>query len=148
LKACKEIHRLLEKIYCETGFDLREYKDSTLTRRIARRLFARGAETYDHYARILDKDPDEYARLFNDLTINVTRFFRDPVPFKALEQMVIPALTHGLSKNIRVWSAGCASGQEPYSIGILLMKMIGPEIHSRDMRRFNKAVKLAVRPQD
>ena len=124
---------LLEKIYRERGFDFREYKEGTLTRRIGRRLRARGAETYAHYACILDKDPGEYSRLFNDLTINVTSFFRDQAAFKVLEESVIPALARKRAGNIRIWSAGCASGEEPYSIAILLMEMLGSEISSRDI---------------
>ncbi len=127
------MENILEKIYQERGFDFREYRESTLTRRIGRRLRARGAETYTRYARILDKDPGEYGKLFNDLTINVTSFFRDPLPFKALEEMVIPALTRRRDRNLRIWSAGCASGEEPYSIGILLMEMLRSEISSRDI---------------
>jgi chemotaxis methyl-accepting protein methylase len=127
------MENILEKIYQERGFDFREYRESTLTRRLGRRLRARGAETYAHYACILDKDPGEYNKLFNDLTINVTSFFRDQAAFKVLEESVIPALARKKARDIRICSAGCASGEEPYSIAILLMEMLGSEISTRDI---------------
>lgn len=128
-----EIQGLLNKIYRERGFDFREYRESTLTRRLGRRLRARGAETYTDYAGILDKDPGEYDKLINDLLINVTSFFRDQAAFTVLEGLVIPALARSRAKSIRIWSAGCASGEEPYSIAMLLMEILGSEITSRDI---------------
>lgn len=70
-----DLHRLLDKIYRERGFDFREYRETTLTRRLSRRLRARGVHTYADYACMLDQDPTEYDTLFDDLTINVTAFF-------------------------------------------------------------------------
>jgi len=94
----KELQYLLEKVYRERGFDFREYKESTLTRRLGRRLHARSAETYADYARVLDQDPTEYDKLFNDLTINVTSFFRDDVAFKALEEVDTNSEPNGLPR--------------------------------------------------
>jgi len=85
----RELQCLLEKVYDERGFDFREYRESTLTRRISWRLRARGVQTYADYSRVLDKDPGEYERLFDDLTINVNSFFRDEVSFHALEAVVL-----------------------------------------------------------
>ncbi len=142
----KELQCLLEKVYRERGFDFREYKESTLTRRLARRLHARGAETYADYARVLDQDPAEYDKLFDDLTINVTSFFRDDVAFKALEEIVLPVLIGkqtgeprggGASAPphlrtpaplLRIWSAGCATGEEPYSIAMLLLETLDTRV--------------------
>ncbi len=124
----EKLQRLLEKVYRERGFDFREYKDTTLTRRLARRLRARGAETYATYAQVLDQDPAEYDRLFSDLTIKVTGFFRDDVAFHALEEVVLPALVSSQGKEIRIWSAGCATGEEPYSIAMLLLEILGEGI--------------------
>ena len=123
-----ELEWLMEKIYRERGFDFREYRKSTLTRRIGRRMRARSSKTYGEYADVLDKDPAEYDRLFNDLTINVTSFFRDQIAFKALEEVVIPALLDGEPKNIRIWSMGCATGEEPYSIAMLLLDILDGDI--------------------
>jgi chemotaxis methyl-accepting protein methylase len=118
---------LMEKVYRERGFDFRGYKQSTLTRRLGRRLRARGVQTYIDYARVLDNDQTEYDRLFMDLSINVTSFFRDEVAFKALEEVVLPALITKGEKNIRIWSAGCATGEEPYSLAMLLVETLGAE---------------------
>lgn len=125
----KELQCLLKKIYGERGFDFREYKEGTLTRRLGRRLRAQGVETYADYARVLDHDPAEYDKLFNDLTINVTGFFRDNVAFRALEEVVLPALTSRGVKPLRIWSAGCATGEEPYSIAMLMLERLDGDIH-------------------
>ena len=121
----KGLQCLLEKVYRERGFDFRGYKETTLTRRLARRLRARGAETYADYARVLDQDPAEYDKLFDDLTINVTSFFRDDVAFRALEKVVLPTLITSPPHPLRIWSAGCATGEEPYSIAMLLLETLG-----------------------
>ncbi|MDI6793711.1 MAG: hypothetical protein QME81_12750, partial [bacterium] len=109
----EDLDRLLEKIYQERGFDFREYKEGTLTRRLARRLWARGVKEYDDYARILDQYPDEYEMLFDDLTINVTSFFRDDFVFRALEEVVLPKL---IEKNTNNLSA--ASGRNQTNFGL------------------------------
>ena len=124
---------LMEKIYQERGFDFREYRKNTLIRRLGRRLKARGSKTYGEYADVLDKDPAEYDKLFNDLTINVTSFFRDQIAFKALEEVVIPELIDREEKNIRIWSTGCATGEEPYSIAMLLMELLNRNINKWDI---------------
>ena len=128
----EELQRLLEKIYRERDFDLRGYKESVLTRRLGRRLRARGVSTYASYSRFLDRDPAEYNRLFDDLTIRVSSFFRDDAAFQALGEVVLPVLLDRGANNIRIWSAGCATGKEPYSIAILLLEMLGEEIAPPD----------------
>jgi chemotaxis methyl-accepting protein methylase len=119
------LHGILEKVYHARGLDFRGYKETTITRRLSRRLRARGVKTYAEYARVLDQDPAEYDRLFNDLTIKVTDFFRDQVAFRALEEVAVPALTRDVTISIRIWSAGCSTGQEPYSIAMLLVELSG-----------------------
>jgi chemotaxis methyl-accepting protein methylase len=94
-EACGELQNLLEKIYRELGFDFRGYKETTLTRR----LRARGAQTYADYARVLDQDATEYGKLFSDLTINVTSFFRDAAAFEALERVLYAANSFGLPRH-------------------------------------------------
>jgi len=123
----KGLISLMEKIYLERGFDFRGYKKSTLSRRLGRRLRARGVHTYADYTRVLDNDQTEYDRLFNDLTINVTSFFRDVVAFNSLEASVLPDFARKAEKNIRIWSAGCSTGEEPYSIAMLLLETFGEE---------------------
>jgi len=109
---------LTQKISRERGMSCGSYKDKCLKRRIAVRMRARGVHTYDDYARLLDRDAREYQDLLDALTINVTKFFRNPETWTVLR----PYLRE-LAKTrpqLRVWSAGCASGEEPYTIAILL----------------------------
>jgi len=112
--------------------DLSQYKENCLKRRIDVRLRATGAQTYPEYMTVLKRDPSEYDRLLDDLTINVTQFFRDTETFKAIKNDVIPKIISVKKKQnkkiIRVWSAGCATGQEPYSIGILFNEVLGRKI--------------------
>ncbi len=110
---------LIAKIARERGFECASYKEKCLRRRIAVRMRARGIHGYADYARLLDGDPREYDRLLDALTINVTKFFRNWETFAAIERQVVPALFARDEPRLRVWSAGCASGEEPYSLAIL-----------------------------
>jgi chemotaxis methyl-accepting protein methylase len=80
---------------------------------------ARGVHTYADYARVLDTDPAEYDRLVDALTINVTKLFRNWDVYASMLKSVVPALFHREQPTIRVWSAGCSSGEEPYSLAVL-----------------------------
>lgn len=113
LALCKKIER-------EKGFRCGSYKDTCLRRRISVRMRARSAATYAEYAGVLDTDGAEYERLIQTLTINVTRFFRNPEAFACIAARVIPVLWQTRSPLIRVWSAGCATGEEAYSLAVLL----------------------------
>ncbi|HHT9107031.1 MAG TPA: CheR family methyltransferase [Candidatus Wunengus sp. YC63] len=124
---------LLSKIYEERGFDFRQYNTNMLERRLARRLSTTGAKTYQEYARVLDVDSSEYEKLFDGLTINVSHFFRDPLVFELLYKVVLPEMIaykaqHG-DTYIRTWSAGCAQGEEPYSVAILLTELLGEQLN-------------------
>jgi chemotaxis protein methyltransferase CheR len=110
---------LTRKISVERGFGCASYKEKCLRRRIAVRMRARGVHTYDEYARVLDRDESEYDRLLDALTINVTKLFRNWDAFAAMATHVVPELWKRESPSIRVWSAGCSSGDEPYSLGVL-----------------------------
>jgi len=110
---------LTRKISRDRGFGCASYKEKCLQRRIAVRMRARGVHTYTEYARILDTDDAEYDRLLDALTINVTKLFRNWEAYAALAATVVPDLWHREAPSIRVWSAGCSSGDEPYSLGIL-----------------------------
>jgi chemotaxis protein methyltransferase CheR len=104
----------------QRGVDLRQYKTSFLRRRVEMRMREKGLGTYAHYAALLDKRAEEYGMLFNALSINVTEFFRDPKVFDSFSKYVLPALLEShRGRTIRVWSAGCATGEEAYSIAIL-----------------------------
>ena len=117
-----EFGALMDKITRDSGFQCSSYKDKCLRRRIAVRMRAKGALSCTEYAGVLDSDPHEYERLIRALTINVTKFFRNWDTYAAIEQKVVPALWARSEREIRVWSAGCASGEEPYSVGILVHK--------------------------
>lgn len=110
---------LTRKISSERGFGCASYKEKCLRRRIAVRMRARGVHTYTDYAHILDNDATEYERLLDALTINVTKLFRNWEAYSALATQVVPTLWQRQTPAIRVWSAGCSSGDEPYSLAIL-----------------------------
>jgi chemotaxis methyl-accepting protein methylase len=114
----EEFDALTAKITRERGFGCASYKDKCLKRRIAVRMRARGVHTYRDYARVLDADAHEYDRLLDALTINVTRFFRNPEAWDAVDAMV-PALLTAAKEPLRVWSAGCASGEETYTLAMI-----------------------------
>ena len=114
---------LTDKISRARGVSCESYKDRCLKRRIAVRMRARGVHTYDEYARLLDADAREYQELLDALTINVTKFFRNPETWNALRPYLA---TLGRTRpELRVWSAGCASGEEPYTIAVLLLETLG-----------------------
>ncbi|EGV19644.1 chemotaxis protein CheB [Thiocapsa marina] len=106
----------------QTGHDFSQYKPSTIQRRIERRMAVHQIATLDDYVQYLRQMPAESDALFRDLLIGVTSFFRDPDAFAVLEHEVIPKLFAGKSAEvaIRVWSVGCSTGEEAYSLAILL----------------------------
>jgi len=107
-----------------TGHDFSQYKPSTINRRLERRLAVHQIETMADYARYLQQTPAEVEALFSDLLIGVTSFFRDPKSFKALEKKIIPKLftDRSVSDTVRIWSQGCSTGEEAYSLAILLQE--------------------------
>jgi len=114
-----EFADLTAKIARDRGFGCASYKEKCLRRRIAVRMRARGVHTYSDYARILDDDAAEYDRLLDALTINVTKLFRNWDAYASMASNVVPELWSRQTPEIRVWSAGCSSGDEPYSLAIL-----------------------------
>jgi len=114
-----DLSTLTRKITVERGFGCASYKEKCLSRRIAVRMRARGVHTYADYARLLDADTAEYEKLLDALTINVTKLFRNWETYRALGTTVIPELWSRETPSLRVWSAGCSSGQEAYSIAVL-----------------------------
>ena len=116
------INKILMQLRSATGHDFSQYKKSTIGRRIERRMSMHNIDSLDIYARYLKEHPGEVSRLFKELLINVTNFFRDPEAFDALRSEVLPQLFKGKPESyvFRVWVAGCATGEEAYSIAILL----------------------------
>ena len=125
-----EAENALKKIFTllriQTDHDFSQYKPSTIHRRIERRMAVHQIETIDRYVRYLQKNPIEVEALFHEFIIGVTNFFRDPEAFKALEERVIPKLFSNkpAGTTIRVWVPGCSTGEEAYSIAILLQERL------------------------
>lgn len=121
--ALKKIFVLLR---AQTGHDFSLYKPSTINRRIERRMAVQQIDTIDSYIKFLQQTPKEVEALFRDLLIGVTNFFRDPDAFRALEEQIIPKLFADKPAGgvIRIWSTGCSTGEEAYSIAILMQEHI------------------------
>ena len=119
--ALKKIFVLLR---AQVGHDFSQYKPSTIHRRIDRRLAVHQIASIDDYVKYLQQTPAEVEALFRDMLIGVTNFFRDPEAFAALEELVIPQLFVGKppGSTLRVWTTGCSTGDEAYSIAILLVE--------------------------
>ena len=108
----------------QTGCDFRCYKKSTILRRIERRMGLHRISDVAEYNTLLSRDAHEVSELFKDLLINVTSFFRDAETFEELRQKAIRPLVEARQADepLRVWVPGCASGEEAYSLAILLME--------------------------
>jgi chemotaxis protein methyltransferase CheR len=111
---------LTRKISREAGLSLDAYKDKCLRRRIAVRMRACGVHSYSDYQVLLDHDPEEYERLKDAITINVTRFYRNAETWDLLRGNLIQEVCAADYGEIRVWSAGCSSGEEPYTLAMLI----------------------------
>ncbi|MEU4508563.1 CheR family methyltransferase [Nonomuraea wenchangensis] len=120
----RELDDLLLLLKETRGFDFTGYKRNTLVRRIARRLEALKLDAYGEYRDYLELHPEEYTRLFDSLLINVTSFFRDAAAWQRLRESVLPTLMEH-DQPIRVWSAGCATGEEAYTIAMVLAEELG-----------------------
>lgn len=116
---------LLEKIHKERGWDFRDYKKTSLSRRISKRLAALDIRSYRDYMSHLDSDRAEYDRLFSGITIKVSEFFREPEVFEKLCAMLTPEFAG--AKGLKAWCCGCAYGEEAYSLAITLSECFGKE---------------------
>ncbi len=110
------------------GIDFSLYREGTIKRRLARRMAATACDNYSDYFYCLEKDPEEYGRLFRDLTIKVSRFFRNHPVFEILLDKIFPDIMSAKeSKNdntLRIWCAGCSFGEEVYSVAITLVEYL------------------------
>ena len=122
LDAPEPIQKILILLRNRTGHDLSAYKPTTIKRRIARRMNIHQIKNSDNYVQFLQENPIELDKLFKELLINVTNFFRDADAFESLGGVALPKLFEGKPDNyeLRVWVAGCSSGEEAYSIAILI----------------------------
>jgi two-component system CheB/CheR fusion protein len=118
------LRQILTLVRRQTGQDFARYKRSTVLRRVLRRVQIHQLPDLSAYARFLQANAAEVAALYQNLLISVTNFFRDPAVFARLEQVVIPQLFTGKgpSDQVRVWVAGCATGEEAYSLAMLLLE--------------------------
>jgi len=117
-----ELRALKQQIQSTVGFYCEGYKEKCLRRRIAVRMRARGVHTYAQYAKLLASDAAEYSLLVDTLTINVSKFYRNPEVWEMLSRHVLPELVERPDPEIRIWSAGSASGEEAYSAAIMVQE--------------------------
>ncbi|MDP2688523.1 MAG: protein-glutamate O-methyltransferase CheR [Deltaproteobacteria bacterium] len=120
-----DISTLLEKIYSDRGWDFRDYKKTSLSRRIFKRLAAHRVSSYRDYCDVLESDPAEYSTLFSNITIKVSEFFREKEVFETLCETVKSSFAPG--EHIKAWCCACAHGEEAYSLAILLERCLTPE---------------------
>lgn len=113
------LDRILQTLSEKRGLNSKDYRRTYIERRIEARFFAVGVQDILGYEKILPNRADEWDKLFDTLTINVSEFFRDPTIWEYFSRELLPPLFR-LNRKARIWSAGCASGEEPYSIAILL----------------------------
>src|SRR5215470_19777472 len=127
---------LVRRLAEERGIDLRGYKVTTLERRVRRRMQQVGINSYDEYLHYIGRDPTETAKLLDTVLINVTRFFRDMQAWDTLGEHVLPVMFKNRppGSSFRVWCAGCATGEEPYSVAILLCELLGPRVKEYEIK--------------
>jgi len=127
--ADRDLEVLLDYLRRSRGFDFTGYKRTSLSRRIERRIQDVGADGYLGYLDHLEVDPDEFTQLFNTILLNVTSFFRDPPAWDYLRAEVLPRLVAQKDDDepFRIWSAGCASGEEAYTLAMVAAEALGPE---------------------
>jgi two-component system CheB/CheR fusion protein len=133
------LRSFLEQLRERSGIDFANYKTPTIMRRLQRRLAATGAPDLEGYVRYLQRHPDEYQRLVSSFLIKVTEFFRDPELFKHLREHLLPELIAQARKHdnvLRLWSAGCSTGEESYSLAILVAEALGEELPDFSVRVF------------
>ncbi len=135
----REFDALLDLIRERSGIDFSTYKTATIIRRLRGRMGATGHSSLASYRKLLETDGEEYARLISSLLIKVTEFFRDPKVFNHLRDETLPLLIDEARKNgrqLRVWSAGCSTGEEAFSLAITLAESIGEDAEPVDVRVF------------
>jgi two-component system CheB/CheR fusion protein len=121
------LNALLEFVKTSRGFDFTGYKRSSIQRRVAKRMNDVGVDSYEDYIDHLELHSEEFVELFNTLLINVTSFFRDPQTWEHLSEEVIPELLQARADDapLRIWCAGCASGEEAYTVAMVFARVLG-----------------------
>ncbi|WP_292466684.1 chemotaxis protein CheB [Methanolobus sp.] len=145
---------IFNELLVQTGHDFSQYKQKTLDRRIRRRMVVNNIKRMEGYAHYLQQKPEEVQALFRDILINVTNFFRNPRVFEVLQEKVVPKLFEDRfpGTEVRIWVVGCSTGEEAYSIGILIhehmikskqnikIQIFATDIDSRTIERARKGV--------
>ncbi|MBA2300449.1 MAG: PAS domain S-box protein, partial [Chloroflexi bacterium] len=134
-----EFAALLDRIRERSGIDFSTYKTATIVRRLRGRMTATGHPTLGAYAKQLENDGEEYARLISSLLIKVTEFFRDPKVFDHLRTQTLPKLIEEArleGRELRLWSAGCSTGEEAYSLAIAVSEALSIDTKAIDVRVF------------
>ncbi|HVT42825.1 MAG TPA: chemotaxis protein CheB [Thermoanaerobaculia bacterium] len=149
-----ELDRILELLHARHPTDFSHFKRASVERRILRRVLLGGHENVSGYADALEKDDDAVETLYHDLLIGVTSFFREPGRFEALKRVAFPAIleNRGPDDSIRIWVAGCSTGEEVYSLGITLLEFLdgradapriviyGTDINEKSLKKARTAV--------
>src|SRR6185369_5647602 len=143
----KAFEKILTILHRQTGVDFSLYKEATLRRRMERRMTGHKLKKLDQYATFLHGRPNEVKAIFNDVLINVTGFFRDPEAFKALKKDYFAQLLRGnktAETPVRIWVPACSTGEEVYSLAIVLMEVLGERKSSRPVQLFGTDINEAV----
>jgi len=146
-----ELEKIKKRVIDKTGFNLSYFKPTFLSRRISVRMKVLNITNGSEYADLLKSESDEILSLYDSISINVTKFFRDNQVWNTFSKNIVPKLFDGeINKTIRIWSAGCATGEEPYSIAIMLqeflkdrnyeIKIIATDINSHFLTEAKKGV--------
>src|SRR5947207_3974041 len=147
-KQADDLGRIFLSLKKQTGVDFSAYKETTLLRRIQRRMALHRIDKVNQYARFLRDNKKEIEALFDDLLINVTRFFRDKQLFRALKKRLLPALFKSKGKDrqpeLRVWVPGCATGEEVYSLAICILEALGSRLSKMRIQIFGTDLRESV----
>ena len=121
-------NKIIRNIYERRGIDFRQYRPKCLRRRIVVGMHGAKVNSFTEFSRFLDENPDYYDNLLDKITINVSEFFRNPETFAVVKKDIIPEIISAKKSMsrpvIRIWSAGCAIGEEPYSLAIILKELL------------------------
>ncbi|NUT56115.1 MAG: chemotaxis protein CheR, partial [Thermoleophilia bacterium] len=136
VQSTEDFEALLDYIKLNRGFDFSGYKRTSLVRRIAKRMQVVGVDEYNAYRDRLELHPEEFVDLFDTILINVTSFFRDPATWEYVAREVIPRLVleKAETEPIRVWSTGCATGEEAYTVAMILAEELGEDAFKRRVK--------------
>jgi two-component system, chemotaxis family, CheB/CheR fusion protein len=122
-----EFENLLQYLRNNRGFDFTGYKRSSLMRRVTKHMQSLNVEGFANYQDYLEVHPDEFKNLFNTILINVTAFFRDASAWEYIGNEILPNIVKNKQKDeqIRIWSAGCSSGEEAYTLAMVIAEILG-----------------------